>query len=206
MIVELQRAGRLGIRHVVLHPGSYTTSSEAAGLATIAKALDECFRQTSDLQTVCLLENTAGQGSNLGWRFEHLAEIISRTAHPKRLAVCIDTCHTFAAGYPLGDSADYQQTIEELDRVVGIAQVRAIHLNDSKTPFGSRKDRHEHIGRGEMGLAPFWNLLNDPRWANIPMYLETEKGIENGRDLDEINLRMLRNLIGGPQPKPAKTT
>ena len=200
MVVELQRAAQLGIPFVVLHPGSFTTSSEAEGLAAVTSSLDEVFRQTNDLPTVCLLENTAGQGNHLGWRFEHLGEIISRCKFPKRLGVCIDTCHTFAAGYPLSDAADYRRTMDELDRVVGLSRVKAVHLNDSKMPFGSRKDRHEHIGRGEMGLKPFWNLLNDPRFAKIPMYLETEKGTENGEDLDAMNLRVLRLLIGKKMP------
>ena len=196
LVVELQRAEQLGIPYVVLHPGSFTSSSEAVGLTAVARALDECFRQTRGLAVVCLLENTAGQGSNLGWRFEHLAEITAQCKFADRLGVCIDTCHTFAAGYPLSEPAAYEQTMKQLDKIVGLARVKAIHVNDSKMPFGSRKDRHEHIGRGAMGLEPFRNLVNDPRFADMPMYLETEKGTEKGEDLDAINLRTLRSLIG----------
>lgn len=198
MVVELQRAAILGIPFVVLHPGSYTTSSEELGLAAVARSLDEVFRQTQPLPTVCLLENTAGQGSNLGWRFEHLAEIKSRCQFPEKLGVCIDTCHTFTAGYPLADKSDYEATMRTIERLIGTSQIKAIHLNDSKTPLGSRRDRHEHIGRGAIGLEAFRNLLNDERWSHVPMYLETEKGIENGEDLDAMNLRMLRSLCGGP--------
>ncbi len=199
MVVELQRAGQLGIPFVVLHPGSFTTSTEAQGLATVVRSLNEVFQQTPELSTVCLLENTAGQGSNLGWRFEHLAEIQSQCQYPERLGVCIDTCHTFAAGYPLSAPNDYQATMKTFDDVVGLDRVKAIHLNDSKMPFGSRRDRHEHIGRGSLGLQAFQNLLNDSRWSNVPMYLETEKGTENGEELDAINLRVLRSLCGGGQ-------
>jgi deoxyribonuclease-4 len=203
MVVELQRADKLGIPFVVLHPGSFTTSTEQQGLVTVARSLDEVFRQTGSLLTRCLLENTAGQGSNLGWRFEHLTEIMASCNFPDRLGICIDTCHTFAAGYPLTKPAEYDQTIRELDQAVGLKSVKAIHLNDSKMPLGSRKDRHEHIGRGELGLSAFRNVLNDPRMEAIPMYLETEKGTENGEDLDAMNLRTLRSLIG-KQPRKGK--
>lgn len=211
MVVELQRASQLGIPYVVLHPGSFTTSSEAQGLTAVAVSLDEVFRQTGDIDTVCLLENTAGQGSNLGWRFEQLAAIRDRCKFPERLGFCIDTCHTFAAGYPLSEPVDYQATVATLDRLLGISDVKAIHLNDSKMPLGSRRDRHEHIGRGEIGLTAFWNLLNDSRLNQIPMYLETEKGTENGEDFDAMNLKTLRSLVGigpnhpslrRPRPKP----
>ena len=196
MVVELQRAAQLGVPNVVLHPGSFTSSSEAQGLQAVARSLDEVFRQTSDLPTACLLENTAGQGTNLGWRFEHLAEIIAECKYPDRLGVCIDTCHTFAAGYSLAPEPEYVKTLHALDRMVGLSRVKAFHLNDSKMPFGSRRDRHEHIGRGAMTLEPFRLLLNDSRFAKVPMYLETDKGTEGGEELDAINLRTLRFLVG----------
>lgn len=204
MVIELQRAVQLGIPFVVLHPGSYTSSSESVGLQAVASSLDEVFQQTRDWDANCLLENTAGQGTNLGWRFEHLAEIRSLCQFPRRLGVCIDTCHTLAAGYPISEPRDYANTIAELDRVIGIELVQAIHLNDSKTPLGSRRDRHEHIGRGAIGDAGFRNLLNDSRFSNVPMYLETEKGTEKGEELDAINLRRLRSLVG-TAPRPAST-
>jgi deoxyribonuclease-4 len=204
MAIELQRAAQLHIPYVVMHPGSFTTDNERDGLRRVARGLDEAFARVESQTVACLLENTAGQGSNLGWRFEHLAEIIDLSQVPQRLGVCIDTCHTFAAGYPLSEPDDYAQTMSQLEQIVGLQRVKAVHLNDSKTPLGSRKDRHEHIGRGEMGLRPFWHFLNDPRIASVPMYLETEKGTERGEDLDAINLRTLRELIGAPMPAPSR--
>ena len=195
MVVELQRAGELGIPYVVVHPGAFTTSCEEAGIRRVAAALDEVHGQTRGLAAQMLLETTAGQGSCLGCRFEQLAAMIDGVKDPDRLGVCVDTCHLFAAGYPLQIKKDYLATMRALDQSVGLAQVRAIHLNDSKAKFGSRVDRHHHIGRGELGLEPFRFVLNDRRLRRVPMYLETEKGMEDGRDLDEINLATLRSLI-----------
>jgi len=193
-VVELNRAARLGIPHVVLHPGSFTTSSEAAGLRRIVQALDEIHGQC-DGQSQCLLETTAGQGSNLGWRFEHLATILNGVKDPDRLGICFDTCHVFAAGYSMDTEKHYRTTMAKLNKTVGLKKVKAFHLNDSKRELGSRRDRHDHIGRGKMGLAPFRFLLNDARFARIPMYLETGKGQEDGVELDVINLKRLRRLI-----------
>ncbi len=192
--VELLRAEKLGIPYVVAHPGAFTTSSEEEGIERIIEALDTVHRQTDGIRARVLLENTAGQGSNLGWRFEHLAAIIEGVAQSEKLGVCIDTCHTFAAGYPLGTRKQYQATIDELDRVVGLKRVKAFHLNDSKQPLGSRVDRHEHIGRGKLGLAPFKHLLRDPCFRNTPMYLETPKEEVDGQQMDVVNLRTLRAL------------
>ena len=193
---ELERADRLGIPYVVTHPGSYTTTSEAEGLQRIVAALDEMHRRTSGIAARCLLENTAGQGTNLGHRFEHLRTILHEVREPQRLGVCIDTCHAFAAGYALESKQQYDDTIGELERCVGLERVRAFHLNDSKKGLGSRVDRHEHIGEGLLGLEPFRHLLNDPRFRDVPMYLETPKGTRDGEDLDAVNLRTLRRLIG----------
>jgi len=204
--VELLRAEKLGIRYLVTHPGAFTTSSEQEGLDRVVAALDTAHRRTEGIAARTLLENTAGQGSCLGWRFEHLAAIIAGVAEPQRLGVCIDTCHTLAAGYPLATEQEYAATIAELDRVVGLDRVKAIHVNDSKTPLGSRVDRHEHIGRGTLGLEPFRHLLNDPRFQQTPMYLETAKEQEDGEEMDAVNLRTLRGLVQRPtiskrQPK-----
>lgn len=193
-VVELQRAEMLGIPYVIVHPGSYTTSSESAGIKQIIRALDEVHGQTSGAAD-CLLETTAGQGSNLGWRFEQLAEMIAGVREPERIGVCFDTCHVFAAGYPLATEKDYRTTMAALNKLVGLKKVKAFHLNDSKRELGSRVDRHDHIGRGKMGLAPFRFLLNDRRFRKTPMYLETPKGQENGVELDVINLRRLRRLV-----------
>ncbi len=193
--VELLRAEKLGLEYVVTHPGAYTTSSEELGIAKAAEALDFVHQRAPDLKVRVLLENTAGQGTNLGWRFEQLAAIIAQTAEPERLGVCIDTCHAWAAGYPLATAEEYESTIAEIERTVGVARVKAFHLNDSKQPLGSRVDRHEHIGKGHLGLEPFRHVLNDARFAATPMYLETAKEQVEGEEMDAVNLRMLRGLI-----------
>jgi deoxyribonuclease-4 len=194
-VEELRRAELLGIPYVVAHPGAYTTSSEKAGIQRVVRALNEVHRQTKSIQAECLLETTAGQGSNLGWRFEHLAAMLDGVRNPERLGVCFDTCHVFAAGYPLGTEKEYRRTMREFNRLIGLARIRAFHLNDSKAKFGARVDRHAHIGRGEMGHAPLRFLLADRRFRKVPMYLETPKGKEADEDLDVINLRTLRRLL-----------
>jgi deoxyribonuclease IV len=194
-VVELERAAQLGIPYVVTHPGSHTTASEDEGIAQIVRAIDTACRATARLPVGILLENTAGQGTALGWRLEHLGSILSQLADPRRVGVCIDTCHLLAAGYPMGTKRQYDQTMDEIDRCVGVGRIKALHLNDSKKPLGSRVDRHEHIGRGCLGLEPFRRLLNDPRLADVPMYLETPKGTEDGVDLDVMNLQTLRSLV-----------
>ncbi|MEN1679946.1 MAG: deoxyribonuclease IV [Planctomycetota bacterium] len=194
LVIEVQRAERLSIPFVVVHPGAFTTSSEEAGIARIAAALDEVHKQTTGVGARVLLENTAGQGSNLGWRFEQLAGMLDAAADPDRLGVCFDTCHAFAAGYAMASEEDYKATLRQLNKLVGVKTVKAFHLNDSVKPLGSRVDRHAGIGRGEMGVEPFRRLLADRRFRKTPMYLETPKGEEKGRDLDEINLEVLRAL------------
>jgi deoxyribonuclease-4 len=195
LVVEVNRATQLGIPYVVFHPGSFTTSSEAEGLKRISEALDRVHKETDETGAMLLLENTAGQGSNLGWDFAQLGAILSGVRAPERLGVCIDTCHAFAAGYGLAEPQDYESTMSALNEAVGLEKVLSFHLNDSKGPFGSRKDRHEVIGEGEMGLEPFRNLLNDSRFQTVPMYLETPKGDRDGEDLDAINLATLRGLV-----------
>src|SRR4051812_1036020 len=175
-IMEMLRADRLGIPYLVTHPGAYTTTSEEAGIAAIIRALDETHRQTRGIKTKCLLETTAGQGSCLGCKFEDLAAMIDGVQDPDRIAVCVDTCHIFAAGYPIGTEKDYTATMRALDKTVGLKLVKAFHLNDSLKPLGSRVDRHAHIGKGLIGKEAFRLLVNDPRFRNVPMYLETPKG------------------------------
>ena len=194
-VMEMLRADRLGIPYLVTHPGAYTTSSEAAGIAAVVRALDEVHRQTRGIQTKCLLETTAGQGSCLGCRFEQLAAMIDGVENPDLLGICVDTCHIFAAGYPLSTEKEYKATMRALDKTVGLKLIRAFHLNDSVKPLGSRVDRHAHIGRGMIGKEGFRLLLNDRRFGKVPMYLETPKGEEKGKDLDAINLRTLRRMI-----------
>ena len=197
MIDEVQRASLLGIPWVVSHPGAYTTTSEAEGLQRIIAALDEVLAKTGRLAalTGILLETTAGQGTTLGWRFEHLAEILSGVKHSHRLGVCFDTCHVFAAGYKMSTQAEYRATMREFDKIVGLDRIRAFHLNDSVKDCGSRVDRHAHIGQGKVGAELFGWLLRDRRFRRLPMVLETPKGQQDGEECDVINLRTLRELL-----------
>jgi deoxyribonuclease-4 len=195
--VELRRAEQLGLSYLVMHPGSPVDAGEEFGLGRIAAALDEVHRRCPGFRVQVLLETTAGQGSSLGHRFEHLAEIFKRMAEPERLGVCLDTCHVFAAGYALAPEAEYRATMRAFDKVIGLKRLRAFHLNDSLKPFGSRVDRHAHIGRGHLGLEPFRLLVNDRRFRNRPMLLETPKEEGDNDDMDRVNLATLRGLIKG---------
>jgi deoxyribonuclease-4 len=194
-VVELQRAERLGLRYLVTHPGAHMGSGEPVGLARVAAALDEIHLRCAGYRVKVLLETTAGQGTSLGWRFEHLASILKAVSDPKRLGVCLDTCHVFAAGYALAPAAEYGKTIKEFDRVIGLRCLKAFHLNDSLKPLGSRVDRHAHIGEGHLGLEPFRLLVNDPRFRNRPMILETPKEDGDRTNLDAVNLGTLRKLV-----------
>ena len=194
-IEELKRADRLGLTHLVVHPGAFTTATEAQGIKNIARALNQAHRRTAGIKTRCLLENTAGQGSNLGWNFEQLAAMFDAMKEPERAGICFDTCHAFAAGYNMIEKEDYQATMRAVDKTVGVKKIEAFHLNDSKRELGSRVDRHEHIGQGHLGIEPFRHLLNDRRFRRVPMYLETPKGDVDGETWDQINLRTLRELI-----------
>jgi deoxyribonuclease IV len=194
-VEELHRAESLGVPYVVTHPGSHTTATERQGLRRVVWALDSVQRQAADWKVRVLLETTAGQGTNLGASFDHLAVLLEKTKRGDELGICFDTCHVFAAGYPLETKREYEATMAELDRTVGLDRVKAFHLNDSRREVGSRVDRHAHIGRGEMGLEPFRFLMNDRRFRKVPMYLETPKGEEDGESFDVINLRTLRGLV-----------
>jgi deoxyribonuclease-4 len=194
-IVEYERAEQLGLRYLVTHPGSHIDSGEEAGLARVAQALDEVHGRCPKYRVQVLLEVTAGQGSNLGHRFEHLAKILTLVKEPNRLGVCLDTCHVFAAGYPLSPQKEYQATMKAFDRIIGLKWLRSFHLNDSQKPLNSRVDRHAHIGRGCLGLEPFRLLVNDPRFRHHPMVLETPKEKTSKGDMDVVNLRVLRGLL-----------
>lgn len=198
LVVEMQRVEQLQIRYLVIHPGAYGSGTEKQGIQLIAQALNEMDRQTRGSAAACLLETTAGQGSSIGWRFEQLAELLQRLKSPERFGVCFDTCHVFAAGYDLCSPSAYRKTMREFDRLVGVSEIKAFHLNDSKRPLGSRVDRHAHIGQGHLGLEAFRLLLNDRRFARIPKYLETPKEEPPGKDWDKINLRQLKRLIAKP--------
>jgi deoxyribonuclease-4 len=195
-VVEMQRAERLGLEYLVTHPGSPTDGDEDTGLNAVATALDEVHQRCSGFRVRVLLETTAGQGQSLGWRFEHLARILERVAEPRRLGICFDTCHVFAAGYALAPELEYQKTMAEFDRLIGLSRLRVFHMNDSKKPRGSRVDRHDHIGRGQLGLEPFRLLVNDPRFRDRPMILETAKEDGENKDMDAVNLGILRGLRG----------
>ncbi len=197
LVIELERCDRLGIPWLVLHPGAHVGQGEEAGLARMARALGEVHRATQTLQTQVLLETTAGQGTKLGYRFEHLAWLLDQTPEGERLGICLDTCHVFAAGYELRTPQGYATTMEAFDERVGLDRLKTLHLNDSKGELGSRKDRHEHIGEGHIGLAGFRHLLNDPRLADLPGLLETPKSDDLHED--EENLAVLRRLLA-PSP------
>jgi deoxyribonuclease-4 len=199
LVIEAERAEALGIPDLVCHPGAHMGDGEAKGIARIARGLDQVQRRTRGFALRIDLETTAGQGTCLGHRFEHLGAILERVREPDRLGICVDTCHVFAAGYSLETADQYNGVMDELDRAVGIARVRVWHLNDSARELGSRVDRHAAIGRGKMGLAPFRHVVNDPRFAAVPMLLETPKGLEHGQELDAINLRTLVKLCAGPK-------
>ena len=195
MIVEVRRCHELGIADLVVHPGAHMGTGEEAGFLRVARAIDQIHRRTRKLEVKIDLETTAGQGSTLGHRFEHLGAILSLAKHPERLGVCVDTCHIFAAGYSLEPRERYDETVKQLEKAVGLEQLRVWHLNDSKRELGSRVDRHAGIGAGMMGLEPFRFLVNDLRFRHLPMILETPKGMEDGEDLDTRNLKTLRGLI-----------
>jgi deoxyribonuclease-4 len=199
-VVEMQRAEQLGLRYLVTHPGAFMDTDEDTGLARVAGALDEVHRRCAGFRVRILLETTAGQGTTLGHRFEHLARILSLAAEPERLGVCFDTCHVFAAGYPLAPERDYRETMRTFDRLIGLKRLCVFHVNDSLKPQGSRVDRHAHIGKGCLGLEPFRLLVNDRRFHNRPMLLETPKEGPNGEDLDADNLAALRGLMGKDKP------
>lgn len=196
MIDELKRCEALGVSSLVVHPGAHMGEGIDAGIARIAKTLDEVHAATPDFKTNVALEVTAGQGSTIGFEIAHLGRVIKATSSPKRLRVCLDTCHLFAAGYDLRDAADYRRMADELGEYVGFDNVCCIHTNDSKGDCGSRVDRHDHIGQGKIGRRGFENILNDKRLAAAPRILETPKGAdENGVDLDRMNLDCLRGMI-----------
>lgn len=193
MIDELDRAERLGIHAVVLHPGAHMGAGVDAGIEQIARSLDQIHAAIPNHKVVTLLETAAGQGSCLGCTFEELGRILALVDDKQRVGVCFDTCHVFASGYELRNRDDYERTIDALTKHVGLENVGAFHLNDSKKPLGSRVDRHQHIGDGEIGVEAFRFLLNDERFRGIPKLLETPKPIEH--ESDRKNLTLLRSLL-----------
>jgi len=194
LIAELERCRILEIPWLIMHPGSHLGQGTEAGLARCSRNLDTVLASPGKANRVTiLLENTAGQGTNLGRSFEELAAIIAACRQPQRFGICFDTCHAFAAGYDLRTPQAYQATFAELDRIIGLERLHFFHLNDALKPLGSRVDRHTHIGQGEIGRAGFGLLLNDPRFRRHPMVLETDKGTDLREDIE--NLTVLRGLM-----------
>lgn len=193
LLDELERCRLLGIPDYVLHPGAHMDAGEEAGLARVLQALDMACESTADSNVWIDLEITAGQGTGLGHRFEHLAWLMERAAAPERLGVCFDTAHALAAGYEFRQPESYRAMWQEFDQIIGLDQLRVIHLNDSKKDLGSRVDRHEQIGEGCVGIEAFRLLVNDPALRRVPMLLETPKGDEMLEDI--VNLSVLRSLV-----------
>lgn len=190
---ELGRCEALGILGLIVHPGAHMGSGEPDGIARIAESLNVIHGQTAGYRTLTILETTAGQGSSLGYRFEQLRGIIDGVEDDRRVAVCFDTCHVYAAGYDIGSPAGWDSTIAAFNHVIGLGRLAAIHVNDSRRELGSRIDRHDHIGKGRIGLAGFRMLMNDPRMTRVPKILETEKSEDMHEDIE--NMDVLRSLM-----------
>lgn len=192
-INEIERCRLLGIRYVIFHPGAHTTQDRKSALKLVSKSLNYAHDATAGAAVVTLIETTAGQGTNVGSSFAEVAEIISGVKSQKRVGVCIDTCHIFAAGYDIRNRTGYDKTMEEFEQTLGFPLLRAIHFNDAKKTLNSHVDRHEHIGRGEIGKQAFGFFINDERLVDIPKILETPKG-DDGFSMDVENLKVLRSL------------
>ena len=188
LIDEVQRCHDLGLEFTILHPGSAKGFGEQKGMKKIVKALKTTIHATKNSTVKILLENTAGQGTSIGYRFEHLRQILRGVDSP-RIGVCFDTCHAFAAGYDIRTKCGFEETMEELDNIVGLKNLHAIHMNDSRGALGSKLDRHEHIGKGKLGLEPFRQIMSS--FTHIPKVIETPKK----DNMDVVNLEILRGLI-----------
>jgi deoxyribonuclease-4 len=195
LTAEIRRCAALGIGAVVVHPGSHGGDGEEEGLERAVRSLDEVVNVTAGVGVTILLENTAGQGNSIGHAFAHLGRLIGGVRVRGRLGVCLDTCHAFAAGYDISAARGWRATLDELDREAGLALLGAVHVNDSKKGLGSRVDRHEHIGRGAIGVEGFRLVMTDPGLAGVPKILETPKETD-GRPMDPVNLALLRSLAG----------
>jgi deoxyribonuclease IV len=189
---ELLRADQLGLPFLVLHPGAHMGAGIDGGLRKVVESLDRVFEEIPQVRTRVALETTAGQGSCLGCEFQHLAAILEKVREPARLCVCVDTAHLFAAGYDISTAEGAERVFDDFDRLVGRERLVALHLNDSKTALGSRVDRHEHIGKGRIGLEGFRYIMRAPRFATVPKVLETPKGKEMREDVE--NMGILRGL------------
>ncbi len=188
---EIDRAEALGLDLLVSHPGAHGGAGEDVGIARLIESLDIIHAETAGARVRVALETTAGQGTYLGGRFEQIARILNGVKEPERLAVCLDTCHVFAAGYDIRTPAGYEETMTQFGQIIGLAWLKVVHANDSEGALGSHKDRHAHIGEGEIGLEAFRLLINDPRMAEMPIIVETP----DGETMHEVNVRRLRELI-----------
>ncbi|MDP2304008.1 MAG: deoxyribonuclease IV [Ignavibacteria bacterium] len=190
---ELTRCELLDIPFLNFHPGAHGGNGEDYGIKLIAESLNIVHSKTKNFKVKSMLEVTAGQGTALGYKFEHLANIIDLVEHKERMSVCIDTAHIFAAGYNIKDEKEYKKVINDFEKIVGLSRLNCFHINDSKKELGSRVDRHDHIGKGFIGVEGFRNIMNDKRLTHIPKILETPKGKEQLEDLE--NLSVLKSLI-----------
>jgi deoxyribonuclease IV len=190
---EIVRAEKLGLPFLVVHPGNHMGEGDEAGIKTIAKNLASILKKSRAKKVKIALETTAGQGTCIGHRFEHLAAIYELVDLPSRIGFCFDTCHVFAAGYDISRARGLANTFKEFDRLIGLDKILAFHFNDSKTGLASRVDRHEHIGKGHIGIEPFREILNTRAFSKIPKILETPKGVTGREDIN--NLKVLRGLI-----------
>lgn len=199
---EVARCARLGVGRLVVHPGAHLGAGEEAGIERAAESLEAVLDSLPEAPVRVLLENTAGQGSCLGYRLEHLAGILRRLSAPQRAGVCLDTCHAFAAGYAIHEAGGYADFLAEAEELLGLPAIGCLHLNDSVRPFASRRDRHAHIGEGEIGLDAFARLLHEPRLRTVPMVVETdpEKGMEGHRR----DLETLRGLARPRRRRPRR--
>jgi deoxyribonuclease-4 len=190
---ELERCELLGVDYLNFHPGAHMGQGEEYGLKLVAESLDIIHTETRGYRVKSVIETTAGQGTSLGYSFEHLRQMIDLVHDKNRMAVCVDTCHIFAAGYDIVSEHGYEKTFRDFDDIIGLERLVAFHVNDSKRELGSHIDRHEHIGKGTIGLAGFSHLMNDARFENIPKILETDKGPDMKEDIE--NMKVLRNLV-----------
>ncbi len=193
-VEEIKRCDLLDIKYLNFHPGAHTTLDRKEAVRVVADSLNESHEATKKSNVVTLIETTAGQGTTLGNSFEEIAEMISFVKDKKRVGVCIDTCHIFAAGYDIRTKESYDKTMAEFDRIIGFDNLFAVHFNDAKKPLNSHVDRHENIGKGEIGKAAFGFFMNDDRFTEIPKVLETPKG-DDGFEMDIVNLKTLRSLV-----------
>jgi len=191
--IELERCEALGLPYLALHPGSHLDAGEEVGLSTVARTLSRLHTETPGFAAMVCLEGMAGQGTNLGRTFEQLGWLLEHTAAGERLGICLDSCHLYAAGYDIGTSEGYAQTMEAFERIIGLERLKIVHLNDSVYELGSRRDRHADIGEGTVGLDGFRNFVNDPRLADLPGLLETDKSEDLHEDIE--NLARLRSLL-----------